>query len=129
MGATGSGRRAGFGRNTVEACRTINVNRLHRERCLRPGWCGGWEWTRDGERVASINLRSEDDRSHFSYRVRIGDSDWEDIAETVRIVHVACRFGGARPYFICPGVVNGIACGRRVAKLHRPGRCFLCRHC
>jgi hypothetical protein len=32
-----------------------------------------------------------------------------------------CRFGGAPPYFICPGVVNGIACGRRVAKLHRPG--------
>jgi hypothetical protein len=41
----------------------------------------------------------------------------------------ACRFGGARPYFICPGVVNGIACGRRVAKLHGPGRYFLCRHC
>jgi hypothetical protein len=26
-------------------------------------------------------------------------------------------------------VVNGIACGRRVAKLHGPGRYFLCRHC
>jgi hypothetical protein len=25
--------------------------------------------------------------------------------------------------------VNGIACGRRVAKLHGPGRYFLCRHC
>ena len=34
-----------------------------------------------------------------------------------------------RPYFICPGVVNGISCGRRVAKLHGPGRYFLCRHC
>ena len=41
----------------------------------------------------------------------------------------ACRFGGSRPYFICPGVVNGVACGRRVAKLHGPGRYFLCRHC
>ena len=41
----------------------------------------------------------------------------------------ACRFGGTRPYFICPGVVNGIACGRRVAKLYGPGRYFLCRHC
>ena len=40
-----------------------------------------------------------------------------------------CRFGGVRPYFICPGVVNGISCGRRVAKLHGPGRYFLCRHC
>jgi hypothetical protein len=26
-------------------------------------------------------------------------------------------------------VVNGVTCGRRVAKLHGPGRCFVCRHC
>jgi hypothetical protein len=51
------------------------------------------------------------------------------VAETVRIVRKPCRFGGTRPYFICPGIVNGIACGRRVAKLHGPGRYFLCRHC
>ena len=51
------------------------------------------------------------------------------MAETVRIVRVPCRFGGARPYFICPGVVNGVACGRRVTKLYGPGRYFLCRHC
>ena len=34
-----------------------------------------------------------------------------------------------RSYFICPGVVNGIPCERRVVKLHGPGRYFLCRHC
>jgi hypothetical protein len=61
--------------------------------------------------------------------VRIGGGEWEDVEETVRIVRVPCRFGGARPYFICPGVVNGIACGRRVTKLHGPSRYFLCRHC
>lgn len=129
MGGFGSGRPSGSGRGTVEACRSIDVNRLHREGCLRAGWIGGWQWTRDGEQVASINLRAEHDRLHLSYRVRIGGGKWEDVAETVRIVRVACRFGGARPYFICPGVVSGIACGRRVAKLHGPGRYFLCRHC
>jgi hypothetical protein len=61
--------------------------------------------------------------------VRISGGEWEKIAETVGIVRVPCRLGGARPYFICPGVANGIACGRRVAKLHGPGRYFLCRHC
>jgi hypothetical protein len=71
----------------------------------------------------------EANRLHLSYRVRIGGGEWEDVAETVRIVRVACRFGGGRPYFICPGVVNGIACGRRIAKLHAAGRYFLCRHC
>ncbi len=129
MGGFGSGRPSGSGRGKVEACRSIDVNRLHREGCLRAGWMGSWQWTRDGEQVASINLRAEHDRLHLTYRVRIGGGEWEDVAETVRIVRVACRFGGARPYFICPGVVNGIACGRRVAKLHGPGRYFLCRHC
>jgi hypothetical protein len=51
------------------------------------------------------------------------------VTETVRIERVPCRFGGARPYFICPGAVDGSACGRRVVKLHGPGRYFLCRHC
>ena len=47
--------------------------------------------------------------------------------ETVRIVRVPCRFGSTRSYFICPGVVNGIPCGRRAVKLHGPGRYCLCR--
>jgi hypothetical protein len=42
----------------VEACRAIDVNWLHREGCLFAGWTGGWQWTRDGEKVASINLRT-----------------------------------------------------------------------
>lgn len=129
MGGFGSGRRSGSGRATVEASRSIDVNRLHREGCLRDGWAGNWQWTRDGERVAWINLRADGERLRLTYRVRIGGIDWEDVAETVRIVRVACRFGAARPYFICPGVVNGITCGRRVAKLHGAGRYFLCRHC
>lgn len=69
------------------------------------------------------------DRLYLNYRVRVGGGAWEDVAETVRIVRVACRLGGSRPYSICPGVVNGIACGRRVVRLHGPGRYFLCRHC
>jgi hypothetical protein len=129
MGGFGSGRRSGSGRDTVEACRSIDVNRLYREGCLREGLSGSWQWTQDGEKVAWINLRADQDRLHLSYRVRMGGGDWEDVTETVRIVCVACPFGGARPYFICPGVVNGIACRRRVAKLHGPGRYFLCRHC
>jgi hypothetical protein len=129
MGGSGSGRPSGSGRSTVEACRSIDANRLHREGCLHSGWCGGWQWKREGENVASINLRSEANGLHLSYRVRISGGEWEHVVQTVRIVRVPCRLGGARPYFICPGVANGIACGRRVAKLHGRGRYFLCRHC
>jgi hypothetical protein len=124
MGGFGSGRRSGLGRHTVEYFRSIDVNRLHKTGCLGAGWAGGWQWTFNG---SWINLRAESDRLHLAYRVRISGGDWEDVVETLRIVRVSCRFGGARPYFICPG--NGIACGRRVAKLYGPGRYFLCRHC
>jgi hypothetical protein len=72
----------------VEGCRSIDVNRLHRKGCLRAGWAGGWQWTRDGEQVASINMRSDQDRLHLSYRARIGGGDWQDVAESVR------RLGG-----------------------------------
>ena len=107
----------------------IDVNRLHREGCLKPGWRGGWHWTLDGKKMASVNLRAEPDRLRLSYRVRIGGGEWEDVEENINIVRVSCWFGGSRPYFLCPGVVNGVPCGRRVAKLHGPGRYFLCRHC
>lgn len=129
MGGFGSGRPSGSGRGTVEACRSIDVNQLHREGCLRDGWLGSCNWIHDGEKVASISLRAAADSLFLSYQVRRGGWDWEDVAETVRIVRVACRFGGTRPYYICPGIVKGLACGRRVAKLYAPGRYFLCRHC
>jgi hypothetical protein len=103
IGGFGLGRPSGSGRGKVEDCRSIDVNRLHKGGCLRPGWWDGWQWTRNGERVASINVQTEVDRLHLSYRIRIGGGEWEDVEETVRIVRVPCRFGGARPYFICSG--------------------------
>jgi hypothetical protein len=129
MGGFGSGRPSGSGRNKVEYSRSIDVNKMHKAGCLCPGSAGCWQWISDGENVASINLRAEYDRLHLTYRVRIGDGEWEDVAETIRIANVACQLGGMRPYFICPGVANGISCKRRVVKLHGAGRYFLCRHC
>ena len=124
MGGSGSGRPSGSGRDTVECCRSIDVNELRRAGCLRAGRIGIWEWTQEGERVGWINLRAEHDRLHLTYRVQFGGGEWRDVAETVRIVRVPCRFGRARPYFVCPGASDGIACGRRVAQLHGPGRYF-----
>lgn len=129
MGGFGSGRPSGFGRDTVESCRSIDVNRLHRVGCLCPGRRGGWEWKQDGERVAWIAMKAEESCLVLIYSYRLSGEEWQSVEEPVPIVRVPCRFGGTRPYFICPGVVNGIACGRRVVKLYGPGRYFLCRHC
>ena len=129
MGGFGSGRPSGSGGGKVEDCLSINVNRLHKAGCLRPGCAGGWHWRRDGERVASIQFSQDGDCLLLSYRVSQHNGDWRDIEQPTPIVWMPCRFGGARPYFICPGVVNGIACGRRVAKLYGAGTYFLCRQC
>lgn len=129
MGGLGSGRPSGFGRETVESCRSIDVNRLHRAGYLVPGWWGDWEWKRDGERVAWISMRAEENRLVLSYNYRRNDEEWQSVEQPVPTIQVPCRFGGTRPYFICPGVVNGVTCGRRVVKLYGPGRYFLCRHC
>src|SRR6516164_8566407 len=47
----------------------------------------------------------------------------------IPIVHLRCRFGGTRAFFICPGPGDGADCGRRITKLHLSQRYFLCRHC
>jgi hypothetical protein len=41
---------------------------------------------------------------NLTYRVRVSGGEWHDVEETVRIVRIPCRFGGSRPYFICPGI-------------------------
>ena len=49
------------------------------------------------------------------------------------IVYAPCRFGGSRPYFLCPGNnaagCGAAGCGRRVSKLFLARRYFLCRSC
>ena len=122
MGGFGSGRTGG--RIKVEYCRSLDVNRLHRESCLDAGYRGGWHWSQDGRRTASIGMASTGDVMTLTYR--IGE---HDVAEGVPIERLPCRYGGSRPFFRCPGIVNGQKCGRRVGKLYLVGRYFLCRHC
>ena len=129
MGGFGSGRPSVYWRSKVENCHDIDVNWLHRNGCLAAARSGTLGWSRNDEEVASIRCWAEENRIVLAYRSRTGDGDWEDVKEPVRIVRTPCRFGGTRPYFICPGVVDGVACGRRVAKLYADGRYFLCRHC
>jgi hypothetical protein len=127
MGGYGSGRTSY--KQKAEHCRSLDVNRLNREGCLRPGRQGNWVWSRDGEEVGRIGYRAEEGRFVLDYRVRQYGGDWEPITQPVSITHADCHYGGQRPYFRCPGVVSGRHCGRRVGNLFSGGRYFLCRHC
>jgi hypothetical protein len=100
------------------------VERLAKPHILRPGYCGCWQWTRDGETVASIQMRAEQDRVILTYRHRSGDGEWKDEHYAVRIVRTPCNLGGRRAWSICPAV----GCGRRVAILYGGG-IFACRRC
>jgi hypothetical protein len=115
-------------RKTVESYRMLDVNQLREKGFLRPGCTSPFQWI-NGNDVSSINLRAEADWLYLSYTMRVGGKEWEEVAETVPIVHLPCRFGGNRAYFICPGPGDGTDCGRRVVKLHLSHRYFLCRHC
>jgi hypothetical protein len=75
----------------------------------------------DGERVAWIQFWRDNNKLVLSYRVRRHGEEWQDIEQPTPIVWMPCRFGGTRPYFVCPGIVSGIACGRQVAKLYGDG--------
>jgi hypothetical protein len=128
MGGLGSGRRKDRARKTVESYLMLDVNHLAEKGCLRSGWSGACQWT-DGNEVALINLCAEVKRLHLSYTVRVRDGERQDMAETIPIVHLRCRFGGTRAFFICRGPGDGAECGRRITKLHLYRHHFLCRHC
>jgi hypothetical protein len=43
---------------------------------LTPGCAFGWQWSRNGKTVASIQVRAEGERVILTYRHRSGGSDW-----------------------------------------------------
>jgi hypothetical protein len=104
----GSGRWKDRSRKTVESYRMLDVNQLSEKGCLESGCTSTCQWI-DGNEVASISLLAEADRLSLSY-TRVRDGEWEEVVQTIPIAHLRCRFGGNRPFFICPG--DGTDCGR-----------------
>jgi hypothetical protein len=51
------------------------------------------------------------------------------VEQRVPITWTPCRFGGRRPWFVCPASSGGRYCGRRVAVLYGAGELFACRRC
>ena len=131
MGGSGSGRWGWSTRKTtVEQCRSISLQYLHREGLLEPGQSSALSWSDrlTGERKASIGLCTFAESVEVHYTLRPGDEDEERIRYRVPLTSTPCNWGGERPWFTCPGA----GCGRRVGKLYlppRPEKYFLCRHC
>jgi hypothetical protein len=126
MGGIGSGRRHQGGRGTTSDYRSLDVRRLHRDGLLAPGQVFGWNWTRDGDTLGSIVIRTDVDKLTLIYRHQRTGGDWTPMGYAVPLDWTACTYGGSRPWFRCPAT----GCGRRVAKLYLGGSgVFACRHC
>jgi hypothetical protein len=122
MGGYGSERR--WGKDTTSDMRALDIRRLHRDGLLTPGRAFGWQWTRNGEEVASIQIRTESDRVILNYRSRRRGGEWQAMEYPVDLEWTGTHFGGRRVWFQCPAR----GCGRRVAILYG-GSIFACRHC
>jgi hypothetical protein len=111
-------------KTTVEDCLSIDTVALSRQGLTRPGSVtfGAWHW--DSIRY-SINMTAPHVRLH--YRLQTG----EHIDYCVHLVSTSPNYGGLRWWFICPAMVAGTACRRRVRKLYLPpwGSGFACRQC
>ncbi len=124
MGGIGSGRRSQSGKRTTDDMRPLDIRRIHRDGLLSPGRAFGWQWTRNGEEVASIQMRTETNRVILAYRNRSYGGDWQSMEYPVYLEWTDCNLGGKRPWFLCPAQ----GCRRRVAVLFG-GSIFACRHC
>jgi len=125
MGNRNSGNRWRYGtRSTTDDMRSIDVRRWAREGMLQPGYRGGWRWSRNGQEIASIGMRAEEDRVILTYRHRSGGGDWRNEEYPILVERTACHLGGSRAWFLCPAR----ECGRRVAILYG-GTIYACRRC
>ena len=129
MGGFGSGRPRTRTGGTVESVRALEISKLYHSGALLDGRSCNWIWSYGGNETARIGLSLRADTLRLSYRFRCSGGEWEPIEQAVPIVWRPCRFGGARPYFRCRGIVNGHECLRTVTRLFGSDKYFLCRHC
>lgn len=54
-----------------------------------------------------------------------------DLDYSVKLISTPCKYGGDRWWFLCPLIVDGVECNRKVEKLYLPSNSmyFGCRHC
>src|SRR6266851_768463 len=100
----------------VERAFDIDVRRWSRRGLLVLGTTFLCHWLTEEDRTATLKVRVEsDDQVRLIYRVRMPRKRWQQLERTVSIVWDSCRYGGRRPWLICPN------CGQSMAVLYLGG--------
>jgi len=125
MGGLGSGRpSSSFAYDKTDDFRSIDIRRLKRDGYLKPYLSYYWQWTRNNEIFASVQVQTRPDRVILTYKHRGYGQDWKNESYPVYLDWTDCHLGGKRPWFLCPAS----GCGSRVAILYGGG-IFACRKC
>ena len=122
MGGFGSGGWNAKGKTTTGQALPLDVNGLNKRGALVPGTLSKSAWSWGDKPSGNIQIHANKDGINLIYKTRNNGGEWKDVNEPVPIVWEPCRYGGQRPFFLCP------ECGRRILKLYGLAR-FLCRPC
>ena len=130
------GRYSYSNRRTVEDCKTVTTMFLNEHNYFNGSVrCGGMNWSRNGEETGSIGYEVSTIGSNEYIRFQYTQTDRNTDEKTkldykARLTWTPCNFGGRRWWFVCPLVIDGRTCNRRVGSLHlASGKYFGCRHC
>ena len=113
-----------MGKTCTADMSALDVRKMQRDGLLKPDQSFNLSWTRNGNTLASINIKMGIDSVTLDYRSQRHGGEWKAMNYPVRLTWTACHYGGQRAWWLCP--VAG--CGRRVAVLFG-GAVFACRHC
>ena len=126
-------------KDTVEDCRSVSIAFLKKHGYFssygyRSGtitWTNNWSGNKNSIGIAVYISESE---NYVRFQYTTTDRNTAEKTEydyKVSLTTTLCNYGGVRYWFICPLSINGVYCGRRVAKLYKaPGaNYFGCRHC
>jgi hypothetical protein len=116
------------------ACLRFDIFWLRRQGYLKGYASGLMTWSRaSSDWKASIGFscdtRADQPYIELDYTFRKGKTDEESINYKIRLAKTPCRLGGFRYWFVCPGLSNGMFCGRRCAVLYSSKKYYVCRKC
>ena len=120
----------------VEECHRLDLTGLRRWGVLNPTKTG-WVWSFE----TALGFAQWPSKVFLSPVVLASGERWLVLADKpeagspepnpVRLTATPCHLGGQRWWFVCPLIIDGVACERRCRVLYRPSgaRYFGCRAC
>ena len=116
MGGPGSGNWWRHGKkDTVEDSLVVGMKDLRKRLFASAAGTLAWTWANGNKSSIGVITASDDCPTvmlHYRWR------DTEVVRIPVRVEATPTQFNGRRWWFICPLIVRGIPCNRRVEKLY-----------